>query len=152
MLTRDNLRSLLGEGFHTAFRKAVDSKKAVEIHRMISEFDDEEWAQVVEFVAHGLESAGVQTVTPAPAGADEHEHITNAQVGIEGLIDYHRGAGGSWTLTCSQHGSLATRGGTAEDHDILVHLWADHELHVHGSAGGVAESMLINRPVRVSSH
>lgn len=48
------LRSLLGEGFHTAFRKATDAPLAMPIHRLLSELDSDDWDAVLSFVMDGL--------------------------------------------------------------------------------------------------
>jgi hypothetical protein len=50
----DTFFSLLGEGFHTAFRKAVDHPYAAVIHLLIRELRGEEWASAVEFTAGPL--------------------------------------------------------------------------------------------------
>jgi hypothetical protein len=148
-MTKDELASLLSEGFHTAFRKAADSTEAVAIHKQISALPDDEWARIVEFVAHGLIVCGVEVDTPAPEGADEINSIMNAQTGIEGWLNYDRRHGGSWQLTCSECGRIQHRGPTAEDHDILVHLWSDHEERRHDGNGRVYESLLIVKPVKL---
>jgi hypothetical protein len=148
-VTKDELASLLGEGFHTAFRKAADSSEAVAIHKQISALPDVEWARIVEFVAHGLIVSGLEVDTPAPEGVDETNSIMNAQTGIEGHLDYDRRWGGSWTLLCSECGRIQRRGGTAEDHDVLVCLWSRHEEERHGGNGLVYASMLIVKPVKL---
>lgn len=53
-MTGDEIRELLGEGFHTAFRKATDSPEADAIWKLINELDDDEWASVINFVAAPL--------------------------------------------------------------------------------------------------
>jgi hypothetical protein len=45
---------MLGEGFHTAFRKAIDGPDAMPIHRMISDMRPEDWSAVIRFVADPL--------------------------------------------------------------------------------------------------
>jgi hypothetical protein len=57
-LDRETLVSLLGEGFHTAFRKAVDSEEAWEVWQMIKKMPGEDWAAILKFVADGLTSYG----------------------------------------------------------------------------------------------
>jgi hypothetical protein len=47
----DTFRSMLGEGTHTAFRKAIDSRYAMTIHHLIADLPDGDWGQVVSFVA-----------------------------------------------------------------------------------------------------
>jgi len=46
----EEIKEVLGEGFHTAFRKAVNSKKAYAIWKLIRELSDEEWNDIIDFV------------------------------------------------------------------------------------------------------
>jgi hypothetical protein len=55
VLTRGELRSMLLEGFHTAFRKATDDPLAMPIHRLISQLEDGEFRAVGNFVIDGME-------------------------------------------------------------------------------------------------
>jgi hypothetical protein len=48
--TRDDLRSALGEGFHAAFRKAVDGHGSAEMWRLIDAMPDRQWRNVLDFV------------------------------------------------------------------------------------------------------
>lgn len=50
---REDLRALLGEGFHVAFRKACDSPLATKIWNLIADMDDRDYAGVIDFVAWG---------------------------------------------------------------------------------------------------
>ncbi|MGH7743394.1 MAG: hypothetical protein ACREQ5_01035 [Candidatus Dormibacteria bacterium] len=63
-MTKEEFQDLLGEGMHTAFRKACDCPEGMKIHHLISEMPPECWAEAVEFVASGispvLRSAGVE--------------------------------------------------------------------------------------------
>lgn len=54
----DDLRAALGEGFHTAFRKAADSAEATVIHRLIGDMQPEEWSAVIDFVTNGVAHCG----------------------------------------------------------------------------------------------
>ena len=49
--TYSSFRSMLGEGTHTAFRKATDDPLAMPIHRLIEQLGPGEWSEVVTFVA-----------------------------------------------------------------------------------------------------
>lgn len=62
--TRDRIKSLVGEGFHTAFRKAVDNEQAMPIHRLINDMPAKDWDNIIEFVVSGLEFSGVVFLTP----------------------------------------------------------------------------------------
>lgn len=53
-MTRDEFVSLLGEGIHTAFRKATDCPQAMPIYRLISEMPNEEWGNVINWLVDGL--------------------------------------------------------------------------------------------------
>jgi hypothetical protein len=53
-VTYDELAAHLGEGFHTAFRKATDCSQAWQIHRLIDNMPPREWRAVIEFVADAL--------------------------------------------------------------------------------------------------
>jgi len=50
-VTEEDIRSMIGEGFHTAFRKAVDSPESVVIHKLIKDMDPQEWSAIVSFVS-----------------------------------------------------------------------------------------------------
>lgn len=45
---------VLGEAFHTAFRKASDSPQGTQIYRLIEELPPEDWSRVLEFVSDAL--------------------------------------------------------------------------------------------------
>ena len=49
-IDKDGMIAHLGESFHTAFRKAVDSEEVNEIHKLIREMPDESWWSILEFV------------------------------------------------------------------------------------------------------
>jgi hypothetical protein len=53
-ITEEMLRSVLGEGFHTAFRKATDCAQAHSIWTLIREMPDEDWSAVIDFVMEGV--------------------------------------------------------------------------------------------------
>jgi hypothetical protein len=53
-LTDSDIHSMVAEGFHTAFRKAVDSPEAVVIHKLIKDMDPETWAAIIDFVANPI--------------------------------------------------------------------------------------------------
>lgn len=55
-MTRDEFKSMLGEGFHTAFRKATDDSHAAEAWRQIREMAPGAWGSVLEFVTYGFET------------------------------------------------------------------------------------------------
>lgn len=67
-MTVGELRSVLGEGFHTAFRKATDDPLAFPIHRLIAQLGDGEFTAVLDFVIEGLESC----VKPSEQRADDN--------------------------------------------------------------------------------
>jgi hypothetical protein len=48
------LCSYLGEGIHTAFRKAAESDESTQIWYLISDLRPEEWRDVVYYVATNL--------------------------------------------------------------------------------------------------
>lgn len=76
----DTFVSMLGEGFHTAFRKAVDTRQAAAVHRLITEMPPADWAAVVEFVADPIaEALGIEP--PGPAEATEGEHSWDEEEG-----------------------------------------------------------------------
>jgi hypothetical protein len=53
-VTDSDIRSMLSEGFHTAWRKAVDHPYATVIHKLIRDLPDGEYGAVVDFVADPL--------------------------------------------------------------------------------------------------
>jgi hypothetical protein len=48
-------RGNLGEAMHTAFRKATDDPNAWRVWKAIDAMDPDAWADVVEFVADGID-------------------------------------------------------------------------------------------------
>lgn len=58
--TRQDVKIIMGEGFHTAFRKATDSEQATPIWNLISEMPAQDWDNVLSFVVDGMESMGVK--------------------------------------------------------------------------------------------
>lgn len=55
-VTDSEISSMLAEGFHTAFRKAVDSPFAAVIHKLIRDMEDGEYAAIIDFTADPLVS------------------------------------------------------------------------------------------------
>lgn len=53
-VTDADIRSMLAEGFHTAFRKAIDHPYATVIHKLITDLPGEEWSAILDFVAEPL--------------------------------------------------------------------------------------------------
>jgi hypothetical protein len=53
-VTDSDIRSMLSEGFHTAWRKAVDHPYATVIHKLIRDLPEGEYGAVVDFVADPL--------------------------------------------------------------------------------------------------
>lgn len=51
------LAGYLGEGFHTAFRKATDTPRASRIWQLIDEMPDDEWVRCTHFVAEAVRDA-----------------------------------------------------------------------------------------------
>lgn len=56
-LTDTDIRSMLAEGFHTAFRKAVDHPYAVVIRHLIKDLPPEDWTAVLDFAIDPVISA-----------------------------------------------------------------------------------------------
>ena len=50
----NELKEHLGEGFHTAFRKATSAPESTQIWKLINDMDDREWEKVIAFVAWGV--------------------------------------------------------------------------------------------------
>jgi len=59
-LDKEDVISLLGEGFHTAFRKIVQTPEGTEIWRLIQKLDDEDWMAVLEFVYEGIKGQTIE--------------------------------------------------------------------------------------------
>jgi hypothetical protein len=53
-ISESDLRSMIAEGFHTAFRKGTDCAQAMPIHRLIAAMPDQEWSNVIDFVMSGF--------------------------------------------------------------------------------------------------
>ncbi len=54
--------SVLGESFHTAFRKGVEGGGSAEIHQMISAMPSEKWGDVLAYVVWCLDYMGLALV------------------------------------------------------------------------------------------
>jgi hypothetical protein len=54
-ITRDDFTEVLGEAFHTAFRKATNCEQAHPIWTLISQMPSDDWAAVLDFVADGFD-------------------------------------------------------------------------------------------------
>ena len=57
-ISRDELTSLLGEGFHTAFRKSTDHPSAHAIWVLIKDMPHEEYGGIIDFVMEGIRGDG----------------------------------------------------------------------------------------------
>lgn len=76
---RAEVAEILAEGFHTAFRKAGESKAALRAYNAIAEVEDDDYAAVVDFVLDGLVAAGLSVTRdpavcgdyPAPCNCDD---------------------------------------------------------------------------------
>lgn len=53
-VTDADIRSMLGEGFHTGFRKAVDHPYATTIWQLIKDLPGEDWSAVLDFVSEPI--------------------------------------------------------------------------------------------------
>lgn len=80
-MTVGELRSILGEGFHTAFRKATDDPLAFPIHRLIAQLGDGEFTAVLDFVIEGLESRTEPAAAVQPDAQQRHEEMIAAEEG-----------------------------------------------------------------------
>jgi hypothetical protein len=49
-VAKEKLIDVLGEVFHTAFRKAVDNEQAMPIHKLIKEMPTEDWREILRWV------------------------------------------------------------------------------------------------------
>ena len=72
-ISKSDLRSMIGEGFHTAFRKGTDCPEAMQIHRLISDMAGDEWRNVLDFVMSGFDD-GFDTPPPVLWAAVEVEY------------------------------------------------------------------------------
>ncbi len=48
------LRAVLGEAIHTAFRKASDHPDAVRVWRILNRMPEEEWSAILDWIADSL--------------------------------------------------------------------------------------------------
>lgn len=46
---KEDLRSVIGEGFHTMLRKGIDGNGSCELHRYICEMGDDDWAEMLDY-------------------------------------------------------------------------------------------------------
>lgn len=60
VVSNDDFKELLGEGFHTAFRKGVEGYS--DIHQSISSMKADDWDAVLEYVVDGFDFMGFQLV------------------------------------------------------------------------------------------
>lgn len=78
---RELAKAVLGEGLHTAFRKATDHPYSTVIHKLISEDNySRDWDSILSFVVDGLDSMGY-TITrkDAPPERPEWPHRIDGQ-------------------------------------------------------------------------
>jgi hypothetical protein len=61
VLSRRDFTDVLGEAFHTAFRKAASSGEAAQIYRLIDGLSSDEWSSVLEFVADALDGSVMES-------------------------------------------------------------------------------------------
>lgn len=47
--TKDDIRALIGEGFHTMLRKGIDGHGSGELHRYICELGDGDWVEMLDY-------------------------------------------------------------------------------------------------------
>jgi hypothetical protein len=73
-VTDSDIRSMLAEGFHTAFRKAVDSPLATVIRKLIRDMEPGEYGAVIDFTAGPL----IAMLREAEARAGEQEQETRS--------------------------------------------------------------------------
>lgn len=83
-VTEDAIRSMVGEGFHTAFRKAVDSMEASIAWKAIRDMDNEEYAAIVSFTADPIvaalryaEAKAADAAALAESEAVQEPHLEN---------------------------------------------------------------------------
>lgn len=57
-ISRNDLASLVGEGFHTAFRKSTDHPSAHAIWVLIKDMPNEEYGGIINFVMLGIRGDG----------------------------------------------------------------------------------------------
>lgn len=53
--SREDLKSMFGEGFHTALRKGTEAPGSSEMHRWIANLPEGAWNGIIEFVVWGME-------------------------------------------------------------------------------------------------
>lgn len=117
-VTESDIRSMIGEGFHTAFRKAADSMEAAIAWKAIRDMDSEEYAAIISFTADPIIEALL-----------EAEQVAKASSGRCAYEQYYRNAGQEpppWDLESEtvRQGWIAIAelrspaGDTAEDQEI----------------------------------
>lgn len=74
--THGEWRSMLGEGFHTAFRKATDDPLAMPVHRLIDQLGKGEYRAVLDFVLDGMESMARPKAIPGLEGLTAAVQVT----------------------------------------------------------------------------
>lgn len=68
VLSRADFIDVLGEAFHTAFRKASNSDEGASIYRLIDALPEDDWARVLGFVADSLDGAVMESASlPGPS-------------------------------------------------------------------------------------
>jgi hypothetical protein len=109
----DTFSSLLGEGFHTGFRKAVDSSAANRAWHAIQDMPAEDWGAVVTFVAEPTWQAL----------GDDPPAASAAQVGawLTRLVDELTAAQGADGVSRTRIIDLGVRALATQDaHDLLA--------------------------------
>jgi len=63
------LLDVLGQSFHTAFRKAGDSIASSDAHAAIKGMDEDEWESILDFVVYCLNECGYIVIKEAEAAS-----------------------------------------------------------------------------------
>jgi hypothetical protein len=66
----ETLASALGEGIHTAFRKAIDNPQAMRIHRLINEMPDGDWSQLIDWLIDSFKFMDLAKTVNGKGGQD----------------------------------------------------------------------------------
>lgn len=62
VIDKDEMRSVLAEGFHTAFRKGVDTSAAWKVWKAIDTLPNHEYGTAIEWLVEALDSMGYRFV------------------------------------------------------------------------------------------
>jgi hypothetical protein len=80
-MTREEFKSLVGEGIHTGLRKGCQSRESSAAWKAIDDLPD--WDDALSFLADGFEAMGYTFRSADPAQQEREAYIQELDGGVE---------------------------------------------------------------------